>query len=289
MEVLSWWYGSRDFFTGTMLYGRYGRNAVLKATLNKPGKEKSMSGKLQYELCKAVGLNWKKMPSLPDDAEILIAPGAGLVKKATGKVFDTDFLSSLPQTPKTEKVKGADLPVEPYSHDKFVPIISDSTLSQYPKVIRRLKMEYQENYQVRSMLHKKMTKDIPDNNAIENVTKRKELLVEIHTKSARMEYLYRFIKKYEDYKVVPLEEEVWPREKTVDLPDDIEELKRLKKNLQTNNSKDSNLLLYQQKTKAEKENPMPVGPKRTRIELRIKKKEKEILAIDNKIVELENK
>lgn len=276
IEVLRWWHGERDYSTGVMLYGKYGKNAMLKVTFIKPGKEAFMSGKLHYELCKSVGLDWKKMPPLPDDIKKFMGAPPPITKiTLIGKLDDYPEISD-------------ELLETPYTPEKYVPILSDIKALQYPKVIRRITMEYHENYRDRSMLHKQM-KAVPDNNSSENVKKRADLLKQIHGKSDRLEYLYAFMKRYEDSKVVPLEEEVWPEDKSTQLPDDIDKLKRMKINLQTNNTKDNHLLLFQQKTKADKENPMPAGPKRTRIELRIKKREAEILAIDTKIVELENK
>lgn len=280
IEVLQWWYGDRDYNTGAMLFSKYGRNTVLKTTLMKPGKEKYMSGKLHYELCKAVGLNIKNMPLLPEEAENLTPPlSGGILKIKYANVSDIEPLPS--------QKEADELPDAPYAPEKYVPIISDVKALQYPKVIRRLTMEYQENYQERSILHKQM-RSIDKKNTQGNMQDRAILLKQIQERSERLSYLYAFMKRYEKNKVVPLEEEIWPPKPETDLPDDINELKKLKKNLQTNNTKDNNLLQFQQKTKRDKENPMPEGPKRKRIELRIKKRDEEILVIDNKLVELEN-
>lgn len=271
IEVLQWWYGNRDYSTGTMLYGKHGKNNVLKNTLTKPGKEKVMSGKLHYELCKAVGLNWKNMPLLPDDAAKYMGPPPPITKitLVTKNGGDTEIDDRFPDP------------------GKRIPVVSDVSLLQYPKTIRRLKMEYQENYQHRSIQHKKM-REVPKANTPENNQTRADYLKNIKETSARMDYLYKFIENYENNKVVPLEEEVWPPEKDLELPNDIKGLKRMKQNLQTSNVKDNNLLLYQQKTKADKEKPMPAGAKRTKIELRIKRREENIELINEKLVTLEN-
>jgi len=47
-------------------------------------------------------------------------------------------------------------------------------------------------------------------------------------------------------------------------------------------------LLYQQRTKAEKENPMPAGPKRDVIEMRLKLREQKMAEIEIQITTLEN-
>jgi hypothetical protein len=264
IDVLQWWYGTRDYQSGVMLYGRYGKNKTLGNTFNKPGKEKVLSGKLHYELCKSAGFNWKRMPLLPD----------GIVPKTINVLAQPTLIVS-------------DLPAAPSDPGKRIPIITDVILLQYPKVIRRLKMEYQEAYQERSILHRKMS-EVPEANTTSNQQTRADYLSEIKSLSLRMDYLYAFIANYENKKVVPLEEEVWPTNTGNVLPDDIASLKKIKKNLQSNNTKDNNLLLFQQKTKADKEKQMQPGPRRKRIELRIKKREADIEVIDLKILELEN-
>ncbi|MCY1720172.1 hypothetical protein OU798_07450 [Prolixibacteraceae bacterium Z1-6] len=266
IEVLQWWYGNRDYQTGVTLYAKLGKNRTLLNTFMKPGKERFLSSKLHYQVCKAVGLNFKKMPLLPEDVAVQNAANLEALK-ASG--LGTNEITQAPYIP-----------------EKHIPFISDLKLMQYPRVIRRLKMEYQENYKNRSIMHKKMT-EVPEVNSPENLQSRADYLKDIKAMSARMEYLYKFIQNFEDKGVVPAAEEVWPPNEEYVLPENITDLKKLKKNLQTNNTKDRNQLLYQQKTKDDKENPMPEGPKRSRIENRIKKNEETILIIDTKIVELE--
>jgi hypothetical protein len=70
----------------------------------------------------------------------------------------------------------------------------------------------------------------------------------------------------------------------VELPDDQEELKKMKKNLQSANIKDQCMLDYRQTTKGEKKNPLPDSPKRTKIGLRMKQRDTAIEAIDYKLV-----
>jgi len=273
IEVLQWWHGARDYNSGVMLYGRYGKNKTLGNTFNKPGKEKTLSGKLHYELCKSAGFNWKAMPELPEGMvperiNVLTLPNRTVSDFPTG----------------TTNVEIDDKFPDP---GKRIPIITDVKLLQYPKVIRRLKMEYQEDYQERSITHKKM-REVPEANTPANMQTRADYLSQIKVLSKRMDYLYAFIGNYESNKVVPLEEEVWPPENDNLLPENIDALKKIKKNLQTSNVKDNNLLVFQQKTKAEKESPMQPGPRRKKIELRIKKREGDIKVIDLKILELEN-
>jgi hypothetical protein len=71
---------------------------------------------------------------------------------------------------------------------------------------------------------------------------------------------------------------------SVELPTTPQELKKLKKNLQTSNTKDQNLLEYQDIIKADKPNPMPPGPKKLKLENRIKTRLAQIEQIDYKLL-----
>ena len=267
IEVLKWWHGDREYQLGVMLLSRFGKNKVLVHTLMKPGKERfGGTDKLYYELPKAVGLNFRKMPPLLDG----VAPEPEQKRKPL-------YIPTLTGT----------IVIEKNRDDKFIPLISGKPLDQYPKIIRRIKYEYSDLYKQRSLLHKEM-RGIAEANSPTNMTARQNLFGEIKAISLSMDRLYLFIAAYEKNGTLPLEEVVWPdSEAEKEFPNDVVELKKLKKNLQSANTKERNRLLYQQRTIAEKENPMPKGPKRQKYELKIKKREKLIVAIENKIVELE--
>ena len=141
------------------------------------------------------------------------------------------------------------------------------------------------------MLHKQM-REVPAANTDDNCAKRSSLLAEIKALSAQMDFLHEFINEYEKTGKLPIEEQVWPKpkeKKPVELPTDINELKKMKKNLQTANTKHRNMLLYGQNTKANKEHPMPDGPKRQRIEMQINERIRRIEEIEKKIFEEETK
>ena len=266
-EVLKWWHGSRNYQQGIMLLARFCKNKVLIHTLMKPGKEKFKPAisKLYYELPKAVGLNWLKMPALPEGAA-------------------TEPEQKKP--PVIIPTLSGNIVLENNSDKKHIPIISDKPLDDYPKVIRRLKYEYSTLYKQRSISHKKMV-GIAEANSQHNITARADLFTEIKAISTKMDYLYAFIGEYEKNGTIPLEEVVWPPEPEKEkLPDDVDELRKKKKNLQWSVSRDKNRLLYQQRTKGKNKKPMPEGPKRKGYELKIKKREKQILEISNKIVDL---
>jgi len=73
---------------------------------------------------------------------------------------------------------------------------------------------------------------------------------------------------------------------TAALPDSLDELRRMKKNVQTNMVKARNMLDYQSHHKKEEENPMPQGYKREVINTRIREYKTQLEEIDAKMAEL---
>ena len=267
LEIVKWWQSGCDYQMGVMLLAKHCKNKVLVHTLMKPGKEKFEPAvkKLRYELPKSVGLDWLKMPVHEGKKEEQSAP----VKPAA---------------------PGGGLSENNRGEEKRAPLVSDKPLDQYPAIIRRIKYQYSDLYKQRSVKHKTM-REVAEANSEHNIAKRAGLLADIKRISGEMDHLYRFIEEYEKNGTLPSEEIVWPpapKRVSADLPVDVVQLRKLKKNLQTANTKDRNRLLYQQRTQSGNEKPMPKGPKRTKIEYRIKARETEILGIDTKIVKLEN-
>ena len=139
------------------------------------------------------------------------------------------------------------------------------------------------------MLHTDM-RVVDENNTEKSVVLRKSLLTEIKSISKKLDYYYGFIDAYKQTGNVPEEETIWPAEKPAEPeePKTIEQLKKIKWSLHRDTAKDRCKLLYQQRTKAEKENPMPTGPKREAIELRLKLREQKMAEIETQIKALEN-
>ena len=271
LEVITWWYGQRDYFTGIALLSRYCKNRTIVHTLNKPGKEKFINSvqKLHYEVTKAVHLDWLHMP----------------------KDTSPDFLT-------VEDIPAENPPWKLIQEEKTTPdeksvpgeiIEKPEDFSQYPKVMRRLLYESSSLYKKRSMLHSDMRK-LEETNSEKFNQLRASLLSEIKLISSKLEYYFSFIDNYKKTSIVPEEETVWPEEKPAEPeePRTIEQLKKIKWSLHRDNAKDRCKLLYQQRTKAEKENPMPAGPRREVIELRIMLREKRIADIETQIKALEN-
>jgi hypothetical protein len=304
-DVVKWWHSGRDYQQGVMLYARLGKNKMLMHTFIKK-HERYGRRKLEYELTKSVGLDWKRMPGASKEkgAEVHSKTGSETITKTLAGKPAKSTVKTTVKAPVKQSVKasaqssGGRSDSKTGKQDAGLKKITDGSKTieaktsgepekQYPKVIRRLKYEYSDLFNKRSLLHKRM-RNIPAENSQQNMNSRAVLLRDIRDITGRLEFLYAFIDDYENRGVVPVSEEIWPAKEENQLSDDPQELKRIKKNLQSANTKDRNQLQYQQKSRSKKEKPMPEGPKRRRIEFRIKNREAQIEKIDQKLVDLEN-
>ena len=94
--------------------------------------------------------------------------------------------------------------------------------------------------------------------------------------------------------IIPEESEVFPPAENEETEPDITsldetELKKQKKNLQSSNSKDQTILDYQSKERTEMKTPMPNGPKRVKIEMRINDRNKKIVEIETLLLKYAGK
>jgi hypothetical protein len=274
-EVARWWHSGKEYQQGVMLLAMFSKNKVLVHTLMKQS-EKYGRGKLDYELPKAVGMDWHKMPKADAVAEQQLKMENGNLEIEEPETSNQQPVTSN-QQPSFDCAQDDEKPTSSIQHPE----------TSYPAVIRRLKYEYSDLYNKRSILHKQMG-GVPTANTPINMNQRAELLTKIKATTTRMDYLYGFEQAYTEKGIVPLEEEIWPPDaKPEEMPADAEGLKKLKKNLQTYNSKARNILQYQEKTKTKQEHPMPKGPKRQRIEIGIKHREELIEEIERRLFEIE--
>lgn len=246
-KVLNWIRAGCNYNHGAMLYQEIGRNESLKRLF--PGKQHRYASKLMHELCKSAGLELGQ--SVPKPKPMPPAP---------------------PKTPHREPTPFDD-PEEQF----------DAKVAGHPRVIRRVIMEYAELFQERSKTHALMI-GMGDSNAEAVKVKRKELFDHVKALTIRLETLFAVQEAYKKNGEVPTEESLWPKPKAEPkLPDDVDELKKMKKNQQTANVKDQTMLDYQAKKKGDKKNPLPAGPKRMKLENRIKARSKKIEEIDYKL------
>ncbi len=272
-SVLDWWNSGADYDQGTLLFSRIGKNRNMAALF--PGKKYRMQSKLRYELCKSVGLDWKMLP-----IESTVDDGAAARQPVPVTIAVSSFSSA---SDSSSFVASA-------SPDNDLPVLDDS--GQYPSDVRRVIHEYGEGYRMRSQLHSQMT-SLPEYNQPEIVAQRRDLLMQIKALSLRMEVLHHAKENYQLHRILPDPGALWPEpvvspgsaSRDKPLPSDPVELRRLKKNLQTYNVKDNNMLLYQSVTVQPQKHPMPEGPRRLGVEKRIRCRLRTISQIELKLVE----
>lgn len=256
-KVVGWIRSGMDYNEGISLLVEITRKQMYFDQLT--GRERSMADKLAYELLKASQLadftNWRQFieetKSGTDELTLPVKlPGEAKTEDASPPVTDPELLEVKP-------------------------------LSEYPAVIRRVIHEYASLFQERSQLHAVMS-GLPESNAESVCVKRAEMFDVIKSISARLEFLYTTKDEFEKKGIIPEEKDVFPPEKKAEAAEPITEegLKKQKKNLQSGNSKDQTILDYQAKERKEVKNPMPTGTKRTKIEMRMAERNKEIEKIE---------
>lgn len=170
-------------------------------------------------------------------------------------------------------------------------------LKTLPDSVRFCIQEHSRLFLERSIAHDAMAA-LPSDNTPELIAERKTLSDLIADYSAKIDILFKAKEDFYVHKIIPVLTDLGIEENPSDtappkseefvLPSNVEELKKLKKNLQLTISKDRAMLTYQGTKKLDKPNPMPAGPSRLKLELRIKGNETKIQQIDYKLISLAN-
>lgn len=277
-KVITWIQSGMDYNKGLELLVEISGKKQFISQLD--GAERSLAPKLAYEICKASGLadvrTWKqfihrvKQESNPDQAKLLNSNHSDPSPKE-GIAFHV------------EKTMSNDKEEQEGSSDEAQESLPENPLKQYPTVMRRVIYEYAAAFQERSKLHSVMA-EMPESNADSVCAARTELFDVIKSLSARLEQFYEVKTLFENVGTLPDPELLFPSQPTPQEEDynslDQEELKKRKKYLQNGNSKDQSLLDYQSKEHGTAKCPMPQGPKRMKIEYRIRQRVQQILQID---------
>ena len=262
-QVLNWISDGCNYETGVELYRKHGKNVMLKRDF--PGHQNRYATKIVYELCKSVGLEYGQL--LLNKKIVVAKEMLPSTASRSGSRVDNFPAGEITETPETLDTKN---------------------IAEYPPIIRRVITEYAKTFQERSMTQQVMT-DMPEGNSQALKTKRAELFDMVKACSTRLAFFFDIRQQFEKNGYVPSEEEIWPKPKEkakTELPNDIDTLKKMKKNLQSANTKDQSLLDYQSKKQGQVKRPMPAGPKRMKIENRIKARIKMIDEIEYKLLEL---
>jgi hypothetical protein len=185
--------------------------------------------------------------------------------------------------------------------DVFIPNIDQELSKEYPPVIKKILTECRELYTERSKAHAEL-KTTGESNDEQSMEARKRTGIIMDAASRRMDTLWKAFEEYRESGNEPDEKALFaepfnpedaikqkapePKTEKLELPDDVEALKKMSENWRTKLVKAENKLAYQTDKKGAKPNPMPQGPKRIAQEKRVAKLKEEKLAIDTKIAEL---
>ena len=168
-------------------------------------------------------------------------------------------------------------------------------LAKHPETIHNtdvsiMVIQYAKDYKLREKLHRQLI-DMGEVNDDASVDKRKAIIEQMEYLSDNLEKAYPVIRNYLDNGVyVPQTDE--PDTGAGSVPgepgdnvrqlDDLSkaELQKMLKSAKTKVLRKTNMLLYQQETKAAVENPMPECPKRTKYETAIAELQSEISALE---------
>jgi len=293
IKVISWIKSGMEYIQGVDLLVELTRKQTFFNLFT--GKDIALADKLTYEICKAAmlanHLTWKDFIREVQNGNILIdnlsadfhrveMPELIPSDENNPKICTSDSVEKTETKGTTETIETAES-------------IETKPLTEYPPVIRRIIHEYAALFQERSKLHSVMV-DMPESNAEFVCAKRAELFDLIKSISARLEILYSAKSEFDEKGIIPEESSVFPpvgkeeAEPDITLLDEAS-LKKQKKNLQSSNSKDQTMLEYQSKERTEVKTPMPNGPKRAKIEMRIQERNKKIEEIETLLLKYAGK
>lgn len=129
----------------------------------------------------------------------------------------------------------------------------------------------------RSILHKQL-KNLGELNDINSITERKKISDQLKELVDTMDKKWADIEQIKNG--VPIKD---AKSNNDELPDDIEELTRLKNNAASRITRIKNRLDYQNEKKGKTKNPMPTGEKRTQLEEKLAEEERLLDAIKYKL------
>ena len=166
------------------------------------------------------------------------------------------------------------------------PAIKSFKPGQLPPEVEKAIKFHSDAFKQRAILHEAMA-NLPNKNTPELIAEREDLSNQIAECSEVIEIMWKANEEYKVNGTLPDVDAIVAKLNAKSdeplLPETLNELKELKLNIQKSISADRFMLDYQQKTKGKNKNPMPNGPKRTKIDLRIKQKEAELSQIEIKL------
>lgn len=204
-----------------------------------------------------------------------------------------------PSRPKYADVIPAELEVEEsgmhqdVATEAGITVAEKKTSGNYPPNVAKVYKWFADAYNMRDRLHRDL-RGIGEGNDAQSMARRKDLATRIDNLSARMDRLYMLREAYHDSGIIPTDEELAELAPNAPAPaspapviegessstlrkkdEDFasmgrDELMRRIHSMQTAITRKRNMLLYQATSKKAKENPMPLCPRRTKIEAQIR-------------------
>ena len=282
-RAMEWLNSKQDFATGLKILLDSGYKPLVAGKIAKWGDKPFSREKLIHEVRMMIQV-WAN----PNDPKHLDAVFA-----------DEDPEAGQPETSLTEEVA---LSLVAKANELINASAQEGDENQLPAIISRLIYMFADDYKARSIMHKQLS-DMPDDNTELTMANRKSLVTGMKALSAHMDRLHELKVKWELEGVLPKEEDLaisYEDPDTVDdadadkvaanieLPANVDELKKMRKSEATKLSRARNMLEYQceAKPKDKKKNPLPDSPKKVKYEKKVSFLTELISRIDYKIAEL---
>jgi len=288
-KVFQWIQEGCNFNAGLNLLAEIGKNKQLPRIM--AGHENRYAGKLLYELCKAAGFSLSEFQQIKESLQQIVEQlSCHLGDDLNSQAQDCDPPADDPPAgdPSADDSPIDNPPVSNSPEDN-PPADETSGEKKLPESVEKVIKEHADLFKLRSQLHEQMG-GLPEDNNDETVKKRKNLSDSIALISPRIDLMFAAKEAFYINGLLPDLAVLFPEPKAEaepvqdKLPSDPDELKKIKKNLQSANTKDQNMLEYQDAKKGDKSNPMPPGPKRLKLETRINERNVQIEKIDFKLL-----
>lgn len=297
IEITNWLNSERNYEDGVYLYNKYGGNGQLKRLF--PGRRVRYVEKLTYELGKLIGLGFgageeKGVESpVPEQTSVEKSGtdgGDDRLNDAVSEAGDNaEQAREYAEQSEEYAERAADSALKAENAAETLGALASGGVVDnpaYPAVINRVVAESARLYNERGML-KHQQNAVPDENTAENVEKRRVLIEQIDVLSARLDVLYKVKAAYLEGGELPDEGAVFPVQGADDEALSREKLTQLRNNLRSQITRANNMLNYQSQKREKKENPMPPCPKRKELESRIREKECELAALDERLKDVD--
>ena len=208
---------------------------------------------------------------------------------ASSGISTANFIKANPPKPASQVAASTLLVIPPPIIHSVAPEKIEDKNKQLPSEMEHVLKLYSDAFKTRAILHSAMCETSSDNSK-HTIAKRKKLSDQIAGCSLVIDTMHKAKNDYYTNATIPdlnsLTSIYTSKPNSAALPNSIIELKEFKRQIQALLFKDRNMLAYQQQSKGKNENPMPLSPRRTKIELKMAERLTSIENIEIKIHEL---